>query len=123
MKLRFALVPMMLATACGGGDDSGSGGGDVACTYPAGTQSSGTSCAQYHDASSDRESAIKSACTSGSKPGTVSDECSTTNLLGCCAMSAGGFDVETCSYTDDGTTASQQMSGCQTAGGTWSTTP
>lgn len=118
--MKHCLILVSLLAACGSGDDSG-GGGDVACTYPKGAMSSGTDCAQYHDISSDRESAVKSACTQQS--GTVSDECSTTNLLGCCAMSAGGFNVETCSYSDSGNTASQAMSGCQTAGGTWSTTP
>jgi hypothetical protein len=117
MTIRFVLCGVLLA-ACSSDDG---GGGDVACTYPAGSKSSGTDCAQYHDATSGQESAIKSACTQES--GSVTTTCSTTNLLGCCAMTAGGFDVSTCTYVDSGSTASQQQSGCQTAGGTWSTTP
>jgi len=119
--MKHCLILVTLLAACSSGDDSGGGGGDVACTYPKSAKSPGTDCAQYHDLSGDRESAVKSACTQ--EAGTVSDECSTTNLLGCCAMTAGGFNIETCSYSDGGSTAAQEMSGCQTAGGTWSTSP
>lgn len=122
-------ISAALLVACGGGGSStggpdgggSSGGGDVSCTYPAGTKGSGTDCAQYHNTTSAQASAINNACASDhAMSGTT---CSTTNLLGCCRMTAGGLQVGTCTYTDSGSTAAQQMSGCSAAGGTWSTTP
>ena len=128
MTLRLVLLSALLA-ACGGGGSStgspdaagGAGTGKVACTYPPGSRGTGTQCAQYHNATATQEPAINSSCAQQS--GTSGTTCSTTNLLGCCFMSAGGFEVGTCSYTDTGMTAAQEMSGCAAAGGTWMTSP
>ncbi len=128
MTIRFVLFCSVLA-ACGGGstdstvDGAISGNSNVACTYPPGAKGAGTSCAEYKNNASGQAMAEKSACTSGSPAGTVSDSCSTTNLLGCCTMTSGGFQIATCTYTDSGATAQQEMAGCMAASGTWSTTP
>lgn len=127
MTLRFVLTCALLAACGGGGSNSstdapgGGGGGTTSCTYAPGTHGTGTQCAQYHNLSSAQESAVNSSCSQ--EQGTTGSTCSTTNLLGCCRMTSGGFQVGTCTYTDSGSTAAQQMSGCAAAGGTWVTTP
>jgi len=126
MTIRMALL-FSTVVACGGsgsssGPDGGGGTGtDVSCTYAPGTMGSGTSCSQFHSVSANQRMAVQSACTT--QHGTSGSSCSTSDLLGCCGMMQGTFYVSTCTYADSGSTATQEMSGCVTAGGTWSATP
>jgi hypothetical protein len=128
MTTRLVLISSLLVACGGGGTDSTTdgpiaGNSNVACTYPPGAKGPGTACAEYKNSASGQASAEKQACTTATPPGTVSDSCSTTNLLGCCTMTSGGFQIATCSYSDSGSTAAMEQGGCSAAGGTWSTSP
>jgi hypothetical protein len=101
----------LLAVACGGGG----GGGGIRCSFmTAGVQE----CYGYSGLDSAQNTAEKDACTAES--GTIVDSCPT-GFVGCCAETTSGtkFTTTECYYTG---TASDLMTACTGAGGTWSTT-
>jgi hypothetical protein len=104
----FAVAAISLLAACGGGGSSG-----LYCSFKtAGVQE----CYGYKGLESAQKTAETDACTAES--GSIVDSCPT-GYVGCCTMTTSGFTTTECYYSG---TASDLMTACTGASGTWSTT-
>lgn len=129
-KTGLVAAVVLSMAACGGSGTSGngdggpvggggSGGSSFGCLASSGTDSQ--SCAVYKNVVSAVKAGIMSSCT---KEGSmIVSACPTADLLGCCTVSSPAGTTEACEYTASGQSASDDMTSCKNANGTWSTTP
>jgi hypothetical protein len=94
---------------------AGESAGDFFCS----TMSGGAEqlCFVYKHLTAAQQSAASTACTQ--QHGTAVTSCPSAGLVGCCTETASGVTAESCNYAG---TASDLMTACASASGTWSTT-